>query len=811
MMRRPSRTRNRKLLFGTLVVMLIATLLPLAPAAAQAGVTMSIRPGFDGYCKPASWIPVVVAVENQGPDLEAQIEITFPAPSNPSVYAYPISLPTVSRKEVPVYIYHSGFLSSVTVRLMANGRQVATARSNISCLSEADALYGILSDNSGALAVLSNLHPPAGRAVTARLGLDTLPDRGAVLKSLDMIVFSDIDTSRMSADQRTALENWVSGGGRLVIVGGPNWQKTAAGLGNLLPFRASGTQTLADLRAVSSYLPDADPLSGQAVITVGDLEPGAQAVISQDDVPLVVVRTLGYGQVFYLTFDPSLAPIQRWNSLEQFFSTLFASRTSRPGWTYGVRNWSYASTALSVLPEQTMPSAVLICGYLLVYVAALGPGNLLLLRVLKRRELAWVSIPVLVIACSLTAFLVGSYARGGEAVVNRLAVVQVWPDSEVARVDGLVGVFSPNRSAYDLELAAPALVHNIPDAPMLARRGGWTFIQTAAGGTRIPELRLDVSGMNAVSVETQTQAEHVDHSLVFSFSSNNRLALEGQVTNSTDMVLQNAVLLAPGQARQLGRLEPGQTQNVRLTFATRGQASHGGGQVVPQIGGQQFFPVSPETTVSDILGGTGYYYTDPKLHQQSNFLNALLSSSFGAASGRGSGVYLAAFVDGSPIEASLPGVSPRYSDTTLYIFTLQPGIEVDPGQLTLPPPLFTWELVSTDSAGMVNSPYNSYIDRGSHTFRFTLAYPLEYEAVSGLTLHLRSYGSSGMIDLDVMLWDYASGQWVSFPDLSWGSIAISEPERFVSAEGEVLLRLSKGDGFVSVPLESADFTLEVQR
>jgi hypothetical protein len=346
---------------------------------------------------------------------------------------------------------------------------------------------------------------------------------------------------------------------------------------------------------------------------------------------------------------------------------------------------------------------------------------------------------------------------------------------------------------------------------MLARRGGWTFIQTAAGGTRIPELRLDVSGMNAVSVETNVPAVHVDHSLVFAISQNNRLMLQGQVTNSTDMVLQNAVLLAPGQARQLGRLTPGQTQTMSLTFATRGQASQGGGQVVPQMGGQQFFPTAPDTTVSDILGGTGYYYTDPKLHQQSNFLNALLSSSFGATSGRGSGVYLAAFVEGSPIEASLPGVTPRYTDTTLYIFTLQPEIKIDPGQLILPPPLFTWELASTDSAGMVSSPYNSYIDMGSHTFRFALAYPLEYEAVTGLTLHLRSYNSTGSVGLEIMLWDYANGQWVSFPDLSWGSIAISEPERFVSAEGEILLRLSKGDGFVSVPLESADFTLEVQR
>ncbi len=87
-----------------------------------------------------------------------------------------------------------------------------------------------------------------------------------------------------------------------------------------------------------------------------------------------------------------------------------------PGWADGFQNWDLALEAAKSLTGLSLPLSWMVCGFLGLYVIILGPVNLFFLNKLRRRELAWVTIPVLVVVFSGIAFILGSQLRGGKPI-----------------------------------------------------------------------------------------------------------------------------------------------------------------------------------------------------------------------------------------------------------------------------------------------------------------------------------------------------------------------------------------------------------
>src|SRR5206468_1921712 len=99
-------------------------------------------------------------------------------------------------------------------------------------------LVGVLSDSPDSTKGISRIKPTSGDTKVATLTVDDIPDVGTGLISLDVLMIADTDTGKLSDAQRVALKEWVTGGGRLIIIGGPGFQPTLAGLQDLAPFKA---------------------------------------------------------------------------------------------------------------------------------------------------------------------------------------------------------------------------------------------------------------------------------------------------------------------------------------------------------------------------------------------------------------------------------------------------------------------------------------------------------------------------------------------------------------------------------------------
>ncbi|MBI4771279.1 MAG: hypothetical protein HY784_12940 [Chloroflexi bacterium] len=565
-------------------------------------------------------------------------------------------------------------------------------------------------------------------------------------------------------------------------------------MGDLLPLLPSGTQALSGLERLAAFSAAAAP-EGSAVIAQGTLAADAVTIASADSAPLIVSRRSGFGQVTFLAADPAFAPLRGWDGFEGLFRNLLAVPPDRPTWAGGFRNWSSAEQAINALPTLQLPSTFQICGFLFIYLVVIGPLNYLVLKRLRRRELAWLTIPGIVVFFSAATYLSGYQLRGTRATLHQLTLVQVWTDSDRAQVDQLVGLFSPRRTSYDVQFAPGFLARPLPSASSYTSAPR-SIIVEQGDSTSLKNLLSDVGGVEAFVAQGQMPAPRFESQLALEVS-HNAIRLTGTVTNLSDLTLTDVVLLAPGGpggVQRLGDLRPGQTQNVSILLpasrATQApvnivtpallHATRAAGTPAPYAP-----PNAYDTTVDDILGNTNYY-NDRNAFRRYSLLTTAMDTYGGM--GRGNGVYLAGWTSAAPVSAR---------EQTL----------------TVPPGLMTWAVLDPGQTGSP-SPYDMYLYPGANNYyalRFMPAQLLLFSQARQLTLHLSSYGVTGPAGVLIDLWDFTENTWVSQPALMWGDNEIEAPARFVGPGGEIQVRVALPGASSQLNLETLDFTLVVDR
>ncbi len=800
-----------KIRLGAILLML-ALLLTSTVAAAQTPVTLVVEAGLDGHYQVGQWLPVRVLIENNGPGLDGRVEITLPrADEGQVVNAYPVSLPTQSRKEITLYLYPETYIASLDVTLLDTSGQLITKRSvPLKSVSDNDRLFGIIADRPSAYNVLSELDPPNGVANVAQLTLHDLPDRSVALDSLDTLIISNVDTGDLADVQRTALSAWIANGGRLIVTGGSGWQKTSAGLRDLLPLSPASAILLDDLSALKTYAGStASP--GSAIIATGASTPDAQVILKQAETPLLIRRQHGVGEVVFVSFDPvdlqqvvvaSSAPgdSQSWNGFLEIYRQLTQSLPDKPSWGYGVQDWYTATSAASNIPNLNLPPVSLICGFLGLYMVAIGPVNYLIVRKLKRRELAWISVPLLTIGFTVAAFLAGNLLRGNQPVLNRLALVQVWPSADQARLTGIVGLYAPQRAMYEVKADQGLLLHPASDPNPYRSTGDtsdWTLSSDAA--TLRARVEMDVSEVKTMSAEGEVPAPQFTPALQLVVDSAGA-RVSGSVTNHSDLVLQDTVLLGPGLAHQVGTVEPGESVPVDFKLERAARSS----QTTENV---QYYYNSGDTTLDDIVGPYNFNSSDTARNRRYEMLSSLLSgNNTPIRRGRGSGLYLAGWSDRSPLKVEVEGTPFGAFDTALYIVDLNPTLQIMSGTLTLPPGAFTWQADNTNGPGI--EPYNSEVFPGSYNLQFNLARPISYTTIKDLTLHLDT-GNRHSSGLTFAVWNYRANNWTPLPNAQDGDNAIPNPQEHVGPGGEIRLKIDVSSGG-PVQLDRADFTLTVQ-
>lgn len=737
-------------------------------AAQEGGVTMTVAVGFDGYCRAGAWCPVHVTISNQGSDLEAELRVSEPpslGAQQPDVYRRHVVLPTTSRKAYTLYV-PANSISELRVALIAEDGAVATHTAAVRSLRVDARLYGVVAATPSDLNFLADVVPAGSQGAVAHLDLERLPVHSLGWEALDVLVLNDVDTTVLEASQHRALETWLSRGGHLIVGGGAGAGQTAAGLGDLLPVTMGAVRTLDDLKGLGQYLgvpiaPDGPYPVVEATLTEG------QVLIEQEGTILVARRHIGAGVVDILTFDAGLNPFTRWEHGRRLWRSLLEAGMAGDPRLY-VQEAYDAIRAVEAIPDLKPPSVLQILGFLLAYTLLIGPANYLVLRKLDRRELAWLTIPAIVVIFTACAYVTGFQIRGRVPVFHRLAIVYVPEGAETGEVAQLVGLFSPRRTHYDVEVPGGG-VRRIPGGSYLSTEARPMEISQAEDGWTADSVRVDIGDIHPFMVNGVARVARPEADLALALDPKGVVGVQGSIQGG-DMALEDVVLVVGPFEHYLGDLEPG--------------------QIVTQ------FPVGG----SSLLFGTREWYGAPmdwdnaEQYRRRELLDAFFPTSQGNLS---SGVYLAGWAPEAPLDVAVAGSSADTVDLTLYIFELPVSPQISDGEVVIPPELIHRHTV--DSDGIVDVGDSIQLNpSASATFEFRPWSGLNLSWVEGLTVSLDPWLGGNAILPEVALWDWDLERW-TVQTVNWGTSRIPAPYRYVSDQGAVRLEMRNvGDMFVEI-------------
>jgi len=775
-----------------------------ALAAQTPPVTWNVRVGFDGYIRPGTWAPVRVDVSNNGPDLKAQIAIVEPSilPGNSTQFVRPIELPRQSHKQVVLY-WMPETVSTPSVRLVAGNTVLAEQVIRPARLDQRDQLYGLLSHSPSAFTWLTAIRPTGQTARVAQLTIEDIPSQADALEALSALIVHDADTGMLTQSQRDALRHWVERGGLLIVTGGSYWQRTTAGLTDLLPIAVSKAQSIGRLDALAHM--SAAPITGPVLVASGTVREGVVRA-AQDGVPLIVERSIGLGRVNFIAWDPAAEPLASWSGNAAIWSPIIQA-DSAGTWIGGVKYEGSAIQALGTLPGAALPPLWQICGFLLLYILAIGPLNYYALRRLNRRELAWLTVPLISLLFTGCAYLVGFQARGPIVTLHRLLVVQGQADQPQGQADALIGIFSPRRGTYDVQISPDALLKNeqVLARPLRSSNGGTSgnIVVEEGEPLTLRQVRVDVGAMQTFAASLAAPLPRIWADLTIYNVDSNGAQLSGQVRNDSDLDLSDVVILVGNGGQWVNELKAGQTLAVNLTLNRDTWQYSGINQ--PTSGGGN--------NLTYLILGTTRVYSDRTLRCRASMLNAVGS---GMQDPRAiGGVYLAGWAARAPLKTLVNGAPARQEDQVLYLIELPVRVNLT-SSTTLPPGLITRQATGgtfyNPQYPHQFSPYHLSLSAGqSVIMRFR---PWRQAVLSRITAGIIRIDSSPATAVTLEVYNMRTNQWdLVAKQLSPYTEHMSDLADYVSSDGALQVRLtpSPSSGSAYVTITRIEITLEGEK
>ncbi len=537
-------------------------------------LTMTVEAGYDAHFKSGAWVPLRIVLNNTGDAIEGEVTLENDHTSGLiERYAQTVSLDKGARRLLTLYVPSDTASFEVTFR--HNHQTLITATPLTRQMGDTDRLIVVAGDPPDSFNFLGDLNVPyGGRSVVAPINLAQLPDHAPALDSIDVLIFSNVDSGTLSDGQRQAVEAWVNAGGHLILNGGPGAALAINGFKAIAPARIGQALINGSVISLRNYFasaildsPAANITSSVPAITLQP-QPNARTLAGAAETPLLVRRELGHGLIDQLAFDPGLTPLRDWPGRVQLFSALLGGRLNLPLIVGPLREDSNPTDVINAVPAAILPSVLLIGGFLIAYVLTIGPLNFLLLRRFKRQTMAWISVPTLALAFTAFSALTGFRLHGNSPQVHRLNLSISDSQSQNARSYNLIGLFAPRRTEVMVDLGN-GLAQTLIEVRN-TRQTTATVTQQIGDPSQINNLTVGGSDTRAMYVQGQQPVNKLDGSLNFipqPITDTRRASqVTGELTNNTGTLLQDCVLVVGKDYQVLGDIGIDQRMKVAISL-----------------------------------------------------------------------------------------------------------------------------------------------------------------------------------------------------------------------------------------------------
>jgi hypothetical protein len=694
---------------------------PLALAGAAAGsLAMDARMLLQGHARAGAWAAIQVDLKNDGPPIQGELRVAAGSQSN-ARYAMTVTLPTGSHQLYVLHIQPPAFGRSVKVDLVQNEQVMTTTTVAYLSHDATQLIVGVLAERPAA--IVSQIHLPAGpnggAAVIVPLTVADLPERAEGWAVLDRLVWQDIDSNQLTPLQLDALRRWIAAGGRLVIVGG------SAGIGtlsafpdDLLPYRPTATLDLDPVQLVSltGPLPDA---AATLPAMAGALAHG-RALATSGDRTVAAELAYGSGRVTMLGFDPTTKWLGDSKAIDGLWRSVLPDRLGDPGLLI---DDSQLVQAVYQLPLLQLPPTSGLLVIIVAYIVIIGPINYLVLKRRDRRELAWITMPVLVGTFALAAFGYGSFLRGTDVVVNEVAIVRGAPDATEAAAQVYFGIFSPTRSTYQIDVPQGALLASPINGDPFGQGVSTSLDLLQGTGAEQPSavrnLSVGSGSLRVVRAQLPVEAPRMRATLTLV-----KGAITGTFENASEEPLQGVAVVLGSSVAVLGDVAAHASVKVNLPI----RDNPFGSSLADQVVGQSF----DNSSEIGVRRSTRYA-----------MVNQLAFDPSGQSAGSlpGDQAVILAFGSSQILDLKVGNTSPRRNSNILYYVPIGIGIK---GPVTFGSDLLHTSVI--DSNAQFFSKDRFFLSMGAG--KATLAYrPIPFDgrfSVSEIRFSLSSDGPQSL-------------------------------------------------------------------
>ena len=825
-------------------VAVAAVLLLGGRAAAQTDVDLFVHPGFgdDAHCKPGRWMPVRLVIENRGAEAHGYVSVTASSADQPMVYQQKVRCPTNSRLAYTLYVRQTSDAGPVEAQLFLRGRAPLLKKQTVVTNRSNDKLVLVVSRDAPGLGLLKTVRPGAQTVAESTPGIEAygpggpiglpgedaevvmvgcqpdeigstglpLPDRAAGYDAVDVVVLRDIAPSTFTDRQAEALVGWVRLGGTLVVGSSPAASEFARSfVEQLSPVAPRGRQTLQGLPALGQYFGVGPGYAVPTQAVTGPLAQGAEVLVRQEGVPLVARRAYGAGTVWFLAADYGANPLRGWDALQRelWGDIIRHSRGTDVWWASddednpggppgspegpGTGLWGLANSVVSV--GIGPPSFGLIGAFLVLYIIVLVPVNYLVLRKLDRRELAWITSPLIVVAFSVGAYLLGSSIHRGSIMRMEAQIASTVEGATEARTHGAIGIYSPRKQRYDLRTDDPRLFLQplatqkdevLPSVDESLEGGAWALkrVPVSMWSTRpfLSEGGADLGGAITSALVRRGQAQ-----------------VAVTVRNGTRHQLRRTLVVLGNQARTGSNLGPGGEATYDFSQAETTPAAPPVPMEGPRYPGMPYGQQAMSGLFSKVVQQSDARETSTSPDDSRARLQ-LLREAFGPAGQRldrcrlSRRPVLIAWADDLPQAITIsPRPQPHFTQT-LVIAELDGGFAQGPvefGPQWVRETLVDWSAEASFGAAPGSTP-GFQLQKGSVTKELELPARGAGWRLTDLTV----YAAHGQGKLNTLIYNFRAGRWetVAGPDPGKVSPNMASPADYVRWPlGVVRLRLDR--------------------
>ena len=495
----------------------------------------------------------------------------------------------------------NGWSDAIGIDVTANGRSYGQ---RLVTLHDLDAgkedFIAVVSDKSGAFRHLAtkrrNIEDDA-RVKERRVAVvepGELPSRWHDLMLASLIVLDNPSKEKMNDAQFDALKSYLQAGGHILIIAGNEPSRLLGPVEDLAGIKVKQMTEIEGIDGGESNdvnLP-LKPGVKLPIVDVSVLPEGSISVQRNHKTQLVekCVRAYGPGTVTFLPYSLSDPLLENWEGRNVIpisivergrERSLFAQRVNeedlqpsrqRDPWGNWVeqqpdksslrdfRHKMDESFANDTPVQMQKPNDVL--SFLLFYLLCAVPGNYFIFGWFRRREIAWLAVPVWAASFSVLAFFIGYYGQTGQLTVNEVSVIEVGSGQTNGMARTFMGMYAPRRDDYNLEFRP---VTDPPAFESQAAPGHLLNPQTQTRNIENPELRIVDGGRLKVErlrvQQRSTRRLELIHraqvgqglSVKVKRDDNNALSIE--VDNRTGFTLYSPILINEGQAIELGATE----------------------------------------------------------------------------------------------------------------------------------------------------------------------------------------------------------------------------------------------------------------